>query len=867
MPKDPNKPDIVELESRILYSANPFFLWNGLDVAPEPTGLWDCPPSMNQDFWDTHILAFAEVAKDAPDLQQLADAIRIARGLNAQNKPDNDDSNAIAVDPSDSDPSDSDVNDISDNGSIEYRMEERFDRIERLMAGLADPENSRVVLHGTDGTAALGNRWLLYGYNPTSRTEQAAVGLHVLGMRLDPDGSVQMYGCGVSPDAPSDALLHAIASSVAHHSADSEFAAPDDPSPTLEGSHSADPQWSAWSLESHLNEIDSLNAWHLQVHTHMNGLLAHYNCQPQSESDTQFALIAISTWDLPEASPSQSDSDPSAIDSGVLLLNAPTGLNVSIAVQPNGQPNGRSVVHMFWTGLPTARIDAENASEIDAGRNVPSPLGPCENTPYERVSPEKHAILAAKGCMLGLMWIERPTQLTDESAGYHFIVNDGLANLSPESPSIFELRVDPRVEQLSSTVPAPQKPTQDNPTFAEQLPFTEVPEHSELTDSAPPAHTEIAFVQAGLFGSDALIADLQANALATGRDLVIIVLNGTENGFDQINSVLSQYNDLDAIHIVSHGSDGMIQLGGSWLTAGNILQHMAELQSWGMALTDRGDILIYGCDVAAGPEGQAFIDTVARLTNADVAASTDKTGDLSRGGNWSFEYVAGGRGIGFQPVSGIGRLEAYPTIETLNAFSLHLQESYGGLLAIFTVTNTNDSGAGSLRQAIINANASIGADTILFDLPTDETVVYLESALPFVSEVLDVQFTGTTNLLIVGNTLASESVFQFLQATGGNQVIGIDFALLTVGLSGLGLEESVLGPNEVIVSSVQTISTNDETSTTATPSGILNVLSFSIMPSDQSYDPAESIITATSQTLATEPGLTAQVIATGTHSE
>ena len=41
MPKDPNKPDIVELESRILYSASPFSMWNGLDVAPEPTSLWD----------------------------------------------------------------------------------------------------------------------------------------------------------------------------------------------------------------------------------------------------------------------------------------------------------------------------------------------------------------------------------------------------------------------------------------------------------------------------------------------------------------------------------------------------------------------------------------------------------------------------------------------------------------------------------------------------------------------------------------------------------------------------------------------------------------------------------------------------------
>ena len=36
--------------------------------------------------------------------------------------------------------------------------------------------------------------------------------------------------------------------------------------------------------------------------------------------------------------------------------------------------------------------------------------------------------------------------------------------------------------------------------------------------------------------------------------------------------------------------------------------------------------------------------------------------------------------------------------------------------ATFTVANTNDSGAGSLRQAILDANASAGADVIDFNI-------------------------------------------------------------------------------------------------------------------------------------------------------
>src|SRR5262245_53416398 len=39
------------------------------------------------------------------------------------------------------------------------------------------------------------------------------------------------------------------------------------------------------------------------------------------------------------------------------------------------------------------------------------------------------------------------------------------------------------------------------------------------------------------------------------------------------------------------------------------------------------------------------------------------------------------------------------------------------LLTPFTVSNTNDSGSGSLRQAILDANNNAGADTIRFAIP------------------------------------------------------------------------------------------------------------------------------------------------------
>ena len=53
----------------------------------------------------------------------------------------------------------------------------------------------------------------------------------------------------------------------------------------------------------------------------------------------------------------------------------------------------------------------------------------------------------------------------------------------------------------------------------------------------------------------------------------------------------------------------------------------------------------------------------------------------------------------------------------------------------FTVTTTSDSGAGSLRQAILDANASAGAETICFDIPgTGPHTIQPTSALPQITD-------------------------------------------------------------------------------------------------------------------------------------
>jgi len=68
--------------------------------------------------------------------------------------------------------------------------------------------------------------------------------------------------------------------------------------------------------------------------------------------------------------------------------------------------------------------------------------------------------------------------------------------------------------------------------------------------------------------------------------------------------------------------------------------------------------------------------------------------------------------------------------------------------ATFTVSTTADSGPGSLRQAVLDANAASGGDTIEFDIPADQCeasgvcIINLGSSLPIVAESLTVD--GTT---------------------------------------------------------------------------------------------------------------------------
>ncbi|WP_313930203.1 DUF4347 domain-containing protein [Trichocoleus sp. FACHB-262] len=102
----------------------------------------------------------------------------------------------------------------------------------------------------------------------------------------------------------------------------------------------------------------------------------------------------------------------------------------------------------------------------------------------------------------------------------------------------------------------------------------------------------------------------------------VVVLEAMADGVEQISSVLAQRHNLTAVHVVSHGSPGRVQLGTSELSLETIDRYSWELQAWAESLTNTAELLIYGCEVAQGDRGWVFVNMLHSLTGADVVDSS-----------------------------------------------------------------------------------------------------------------------------------------------------------------------------------------------------------------------------------------------------
>ncbi|MDX2494931.1 MAG: DUF4347 domain-containing protein, partial [Desulfuromusa sp.] len=259
---------------------------------------------------------------------------------------------------------------------------------------------------------------------------------------------------------------------------------------------------------------------------------------------------------------------------------------------------------------------------------------------------------------------------------------------------------------------------------------TDTTNASDTAVQAEEIRHELVFVNENVADYEQLIADLQGD---DSRIFEVVVLDSDRDGVEQVSEILAERTNLSAIHFITHGADGQINLGDSWLNSTTLSENSAEVASWGEALTETGDILFYGCNLAETDVGQALTEGLAELTGADVTASEDLTGHESLGGDWDLEYKSG-------------------DIETDIALTAKIQSSWTEVLAapvnsVPTAQTTNEDTALVFNDANLNkisiSDADAGTDPLEVTLTVNDGILTL---------------SGTTGLTFIAGSNGSATM-------------------------------------------------------------------------------------------------------------
>lgn len=199
------------------------------------------------------------------------------------------------------------------------------------------------------------------------------------------------------------------------------------------------------------------------------------------------------------------------------------------------------------------------------------------------------------------------------------------------------------------------------------------------TIDQPATATELVFVDGAVRDGQTLVDSLLAPR-DDDRTFAVVVLDPGQDGIDQVSTALLGYDNLQAIHFLTHGGDGEILLGSTRLDNTSLPLYTDAIATWGSALADSGDILLYGCNIAASADGRFLVDHISQLTGADIAASTDATGLAALGGDWELEYLVG-------------------TVEATAPIDPQTQQEWSQVLAAITTGTSSSAGTGTITTA------------------------------------------------------------------------------------------------------------------------------------------------------------------------
>jgi hypothetical protein len=106
----------------------------------------------------------------------------------------------------------------------------------------------------------------------------------------------------------------------------------------------------------------------------------------------------------------------------------------------------------------------------------------------------------------------------------------------------------------------------------------------------------------------------------------------------------------------------------------------------------------------------------------------------------------------------------------------------------FVVSNTNDSGPGSLRQALLDSNATAGTNTIDFNIPgTGVQKIQPATELPAITNPVVIDgmsqpgYAGAPLIELDGSGLSASTALTFYGGSGGSTVEGLAIGNWTGG--------------------------------------------------------------------------------------
>ncbi|MDH3327619.1 MAG: cadherin domain-containing protein [Desulfobulbaceae bacterium] len=139
---------------------------------------------------------------------------------------------------------------------------------------------------------------------------------------------------------------------------------------------------------------------------------------------------------------------------------------------------------------------------------------------------------------------------------------------------------------------------------------------------------------------DTSVADWRTmkSAVSAGE---VLLLEENDDSLAKILAKLESMEQVSAINIFSHGSKGRLHFQDGVISTQALEDDREMWATISRHLSKDGDIQLFGCNVAQGEEGKLFIQTLADITGADVAASMNPTGNEHDGADWELEVAVG----------------------------------------------------------------------------------------------------------------------------------------------------------------------------------------------------------------------------------